>query len=156
VAGVAGAGVAGAGVVEDPPDEPSEEPPMFGQSLVEWPAPAGGLAEGSAVPGVVDGSVVVPGAVEGAGLGLAAFTIAAAPPTRSSAETPAVRTARRMPLGRVTGAAGSTGVVGGAGTAGVAGGAGVSGSGVHSMCISRFEGSVSRDRSIGPDLGDAA
>jgi hypothetical protein len=129
---------------------------MFGQSLVERPVPAGGLADGSAAPGVVDGSVVVPGAVEGAGLGLAALTIAAAPPTRSSAETPAVRTARRMPPGRVAGDAGVAGGDGGAGSAGGARGAGVSGSGIHSMCISMFEGSVSRDRSIGPDLGDAA
>ena len=122
--------MAGVGVVDDPPDESPgvpPEPPMFGQSLDEWPVPVGGLVDGAVVPGVVDGSVIVLGAAEG--LGLAAFTMATAPPTRRSAETPAVRTARRMPLGRVAGAAGAAGVGGGAGTAGMSGGAGVYGSG---------------------------
>ena len=120
------AGVAGVGVVDDPPDEPPG-PPMFGQSLDEWPVPVAGLVDGVVVPGVVDGSVVVLGAAEG--VGLAAFTMAAAPPTRSSAETPAVRTARRIPLGRVAGAAGTAGVGGCAGAAGRSGGAVVNGSG---------------------------
>ena len=100
---------------------------MFGQSLDEWPVPVAGLVDGFVVPGVVDGSVVVLGTAEG--LGLAAFTMATAPPTRSNAETPDVRTARRMPLGRVAGAAGAAGDGGGAGAAGMSGGAGVYGSG---------------------------
>ena len=81
---------------------------MFGQSLDEWPVPAGGLADGRPRPAWSTGRSSCRRVEDG--LGLAAFTIAAAPPTRSSAETPAVRTARRMPLGRVAGAAGAAGV----------------------------------------------
>jgi hypothetical protein len=92
-------GVVVLGAVDDP--EPLEplEPPMFGQFAVEPPVCFGGVVD---VP-PFDGAVVL-GADEGSGL--AAETAAAAPPTRSSAEMPAVMTARRRPPVRVR--AGST------------------------------------------------
>ena len=74
---------------------------MFGQSAVE-PVCCRGAGE---VPEPPDGAVVL-GAEDGSGL--AAETAAAAPPTRSSAESAAVMTVRRMPLEPVVvGAAGS-------------------------------------------------
>jgi hypothetical protein len=95
----------------DEPDPPEPAPPMFGQSAVEPPVCFGGVVD---VP-PFDGAVVL-GADDGSGL--AAETAAAAPPTRSSAEMPAVMTARRMPPVRVT-CAGS--MAGGGGCAGSTG-----------------------------------
>jgi hypothetical protein len=96
---------------------------MFGQLAVE-PECCRGAGE---VPEPPDGAVVL-GADDGSGL--AAETAAAAPPTRSSAESAAVMTARRIPLEPFeVGAAGS--IAGGAISAGL--GAGTSGGVVHSM-----------------------
>ena len=96
-------GVVGAeGVVPDP-----LLPPMFGQSAVE-PEPCWrGAARRSPEP--PDGAVVL-GAADGSGL--AAETAAAAPPTRSSADSAAVMTVRRMPEPLEVGAAGSIAGVG--------------------------------------------
>jgi hypothetical protein len=102
------------GVVDEPPELPDPlEPPMFGQFTLEPVCVLG-------VPVPPEG-VVVLGADDGAGL--AAETAATPPPTRSSPETTAVRTARRRPLGLVSTVAGSTGE----------GCAGSSGWYVHSM-----------------------
>ena len=99
-------------VPEDPPDPLDPfDPPLFGQSPV---VPE--CVRGAPVP--PDGAVVL-GADDGAGL--AAETTATPPPTRSSAETAAVRTARRTPLVLVTTGSASTEAVGagaGAGTSG--------------------------------------
>jgi hypothetical protein len=126
VAGVA----AGFGAVELPDDPPEPLPPMFGQLTVL--PPAGWF-------GRVDGIVVVPGVVvlgadEAPGSGLAAETTAAAPPTRSSAESAAVSTARLSPEPFVCGAAGSGGARG-AGWTGVRG-AGSAGWSCHSNVTS--------------------
>src|SRR5436189_3225499 len=66
-------------------------------------------------PGARDGAVVVPGAVDGAGL--AAETAATPPPTRSSAEMAPVRRTRRRPvdLGSIVGMSTGGDVAGGAG-----------------------------------------
>jgi hypothetical protein len=103
---------------------------MFGQ-LALLP-PAGWF-------GRVDGVVVVPGVVvlgadEAPGSGLAAETTAAAPPTRSSAESAAVSTVRLSPEPFVCGAAGSGGAIG-AGWTGVRG-AGSAGWSCHSNVTS--------------------
>lgn len=105
-----------------PPDEPDEPlPPMFGQFALSW----FGRVDGVVVP-PPDGAVTL-GAAEGSGL--AAETTATAPPTRSIAETAAVRTVRLRPRVRpvVRGADGSAEAEG---PGEVAGGAGVSGSGI--------------------------
>jgi hypothetical protein len=105
---------------------------MFGQSAVLPPAPWLGRVEGVVVPSV-DGSVVVLGADEAPGSGLAAETTAAAPPTRSNAESAAVSTVRLRPGPVVRVAAGSGGEMG-AGWSGVRG-AGDAGWSCHSMLI---------------------
>jgi hypothetical protein len=69
---------------------------------------------------VVPGSVVVLGAEDALGSGLAADTTATAPPTSSRAERPAVRTARFRPDAFGCGATGSGGGSG-AGDSGVSG-----------------------------------
>jgi hypothetical protein len=89
--------------------------------------------------GRVDGVVVVPGVVvlgadEAPGSGLAAETTAAAPPTRSSAESAAVSTVRLSPEPFVCDAAGSGGAIG-AGWTGVRG-AGSAGWSCHSNVTS--------------------
>ena len=89
------------GAVEDPPDPlDPPDPPMFGQFADEpvW-------SRGVVVP-PLDGLVVVLGAGEADGSGLAAETTATPPPTRSDAASAAVSTVRRTPFGFV-----STGVV---------------------------------------------
>jgi hypothetical protein len=96
VCGVAdGAVVLGA---VDPPDplEPEPEPPMFGQSPFIPPV-CPGWVEGAVVPPFVSGVVVVLGAGDAEGSGLAAETTATAPPTRSMADSAAVRTMRLTP-----------------------------------------------------------
>src|SRR3954454_3219843 len=82
---------------------------MWGQSTV-GPEPCwrgGGGEPGDPGPLEPPTGAVVLGAVDGSGL--AADTIAAAPPTRSSAESAAVTTVRRMPeaAGREAAAIGS-------------------------------------------------
>jgi len=106
-------GVVVLGAVDDPePLEPGPlEPPMFGQFAVDPPACSGGVVDDPPL----DGAVVL-GAADGSGL--AADTAAAAPPTRSRAEMPAVITARRIPPVRC-GSTGST--AGGGGCAGSTG-----------------------------------
>jgi hypothetical protein len=97
---------------------------MFGQFTPE-PEPCWRGA--GAVPEPPDGAVVL-GADDGSGL--AAETTAAAPPMRSSAESAAVRTVRRMPLEPFeVDAAGSVG----AKTTSTGGVAGTTGGVVHSM-----------------------
>ena len=76
------------------------------------------------------------GADEAPGSGLAAETTAAAPPTRSSAESAAVSTVRLSPEPFVCGAAGSGGAIG-AGWTGVRG-AGSAGWSCHSNVTSWF------------------
>ena len=83
---------------------PSRCAPMFGQLALLPPAGWFGRVDGVVVPGVV-----VLGADEAPGSGLAAETTAAAPPTRSSAESAAVSTVRLSPEPFVCGAAGSGG-----------------------------------------------
>jgi hypothetical protein len=124
------AGVVGAeGVVPDPLPEPLA-PSLFGQSArVPVPVP---LVRGGWVvepPEPSDGVVVVLGDADGSGL--AADTSAAAPPTRSSADSAAVRTVRRRPelVGVEVAAIGS--IAGGGTVAGA--GAGTTGGVVHSM-----------------------
>jgi hypothetical protein len=130
VAGVA-AGFGVVGVPDEPPDDPPEPlVPMFGQFALL--PPAGWF-------GRVDGVVVVPGFVvlgadEAPGSGLAAETTAAAPPTRSSADSAAVSTVRLSPEPFVCGAAGSGGARG-AGWTGVRG-AGSAGWSCHSNVTS--------------------
>jgi len=82
----------------DPPDplEPEPEPPMFGQSPFIPPVWFGRV-EGAVVPPLVSGVVVVLGAGDAEGSGLAADTTATAPPTRSMADSAAVSTMRLMP-----------------------------------------------------------
>ena len=106
-------GVVVLGAVDDPePLEPEPlEPPMFGQFAVDPPACFGGVVDDPPL----DGAVVL-GAADGSGL--AADTAAAAPPTSSRPEMPAVITARRIPLVRC-GSTGST--AGGGGCAGSTG-----------------------------------
>jgi hypothetical protein len=82
---------------------------MFGQFTLE---PVCG------VPVPPDGAVVL-GADDGAGL--AAETAATPPPTSSRAETAAVRTVRRRPLGRASDVAGATGGAAGGACAGTSG-----------------------------------
>lgn len=89
---------------------------MFGQFTPLAPVPWFGRVDGVVVPGF-DGTVVL-GADDAPGAGLAAETTATAPPTRSSAESAAVRTVRLTPGLVVCGAAGSGGAIG-AGWAGV-------------------------------------
>jgi hypothetical protein len=102
------------GVVDEPPELPDPlEPPMFGQFTLDPVCVRG-------VPVPPEGGVVL-GADDGAGL--AAETAATPPPTRSSPETIAVRTARRRPFGFDPGVAGCT----------TGGCAGSSGWYVHSM-----------------------
>jgi len=98
---------------------------MFGQFAELPPA---------ACWGRVDGVVVVPGADDADGDGLAAETTAAAPPTRSSADSDAVKTARLRPGPPRSGAVGSTAGAG-------CGPAGTSGAG-------RFEGSCHSKRDL--------
>jgi hypothetical protein len=107
---VLGVGALGVGVVGDgwldwlssepdvPPDPSEPLLPSSGHGAPSWLRPS---PRDVSVDPPEDGSLVAPGAVLADGSGLAAATIATPPVTSSAAAMPAVRTARRNPIGSV-------------------------------------------------------
>jgi hypothetical protein len=118
---VLGVGALGVGVVWDgsldwpsldpdvPPDPLESRLPSLGQGLPLWPRPS---ARDVSVDPPEDGSLVAPCVALADGSGLAAATIATPPVTSNAAAMPAVRIARRNPLGSVPVAGGFVAALG--------------------------------------------